>query len=99
MEKWRISIYQDPIDIGQIVEYTLRHFSDASETGYGQSSYLRMINETGDIHCFLIFRRSRVAPVKYVSVPRLRLTVVSLLVKVSEMLRRELDIPVASEEF
>ena len=58
-----------------------------------------MINETGDVHCCLIFGRSRVAPVKYVSVPRLRLTVVSLLVKVSEMLRRELDIPVASEKF
>ena len=88
-----------PTDFGQIVEYTLHHFSDASETGYGQASYLRMINENGDVHCCLIFGESRVAPVKYVSIPRLELTAATLSVKVSDMLRKDLDIPVASEEF
>ena len=88
-----------PTDFGQIVEYTLHQFSDASETGYGQASYLRMINENGDVHCCLIFGKSRVAPVKYVSIPRLELTAATLSVRVSDMLRKELDIPVASEEF
>ena len=77
-----------PTDLGQIVEYTLRHFLDASETGYGQASYLRMISENGDVHCCLIFGKSRVAPVKYVSIPRLELTAATLSVKVSDMLRR-----------
>ena len=87
-------------DFSQIVvEYTLRHFSDASETGYGQVSYLMMIIENGDVHCCLIFGKSRVALVKYVSIPRLELTTATLSVKISDMLRRELDIPVASEEF
>ena len=58
-----------------------------------------MINENGDVHCCLIFLKSRVAPVKYVSIPRLELTAAILSVKVSDMLRRKLDIPVASEEF
>ena len=88
-----------PTNFDQIVEYTLHHFQDASETGYGQASYLRMINYNGDAHCCLTFGKSRVAPVKYVSIPKLKLTAASLLVKVSDMLRRELDIPVASEEF
>ena len=58
-----------------------------------------MINENGDVHCCLIFGKSRVAPVKYVSIPRLELTAATLSVKISDMLRRELDIPVAAEEF
>ena len=89
-----------PTDFGQIVEYTLHHFLDISETGYGQASYLRLVNENEDVHCCLIFGKSRVAPVKYVSIPRLEVTATTFsLVKVSDMLRRELDIPVASEEF
>ena len=57
-------------DFGKNITYSLHHFSDASESGYGQASYLRMENENGDIHCCLIFGKSRVAPVKYVSIPR-----------------------------
>lgn len=37
-----------PKDSDQIVEYTL-HLSDASESGYGDASYLRMVNENGDV--------------------------------------------------
>ena len=89
-----------PTDFGQIVEYTLPHFLDISETGYGQASYLRLVNENEDVHSCLIFGKSRVAPVKYVSIPRLEVTATTFsVVKVSDMLRRELDIPVASEEF
>ena len=57
-----------------------------------------MINENGDAHCCLIFGKSRIAPAEYVSIPRLELTAATLSVKVSDLLRRELDIPVASEE-
>ena len=100
MKNISISRCCKPTDFGQIVEYTLHHFLDVSETGYGQSSYLRMVNEIEDVHCCLIFGKSRVAPVKYVSIPRLKVTATTLsVVKVSDMLRRELDIPVASEEF
>ena len=98
MENINIPRCYKPTDFGQIVEYTLYHFSDASETGYGQASYLRMINKNGDVY-WLIFGKSRVAPVKYVSISRLELTAATLSVKVSDMLRRELDIPIASEEF
>ena len=58
-----------------------------------------MINENEDVHCCFIFGKSRVATVKYVSIPRLELTAATLSLKVSDMLRRKLDVPVASEEF
>ena len=70
MQNINIPRFYKPTDFGQIVEYTLHHFSDASETGYGQASYLRMTNENGDVHCCLIFGESIVALVKYVSIPR-----------------------------
>ena len=58
----------------RIINYSLHHFSDASECGYGQATYLRMVNDLEEVHCCLIFGKSRVAPVKYVSIPRLELT-------------------------
>ena len=58
-----------PKDFGKNIMYSLHHFSDPSESGYGQASYLRMKNENGGI--YLTFGKSRVAPVKYVSIPRL----------------------------
>ena len=58
-----------------------------------------MGNENGDIHCCLIFGKSRVTPVKYVSIPRLELTPATLSVKISMMLKEELDIHITSESF
>ena len=55
-----------PKDFRKNIMYSLHHFSDASESGYGQASYLRIENENEDIHCCLIFGKSRVAPLKYV---------------------------------
>ena len=59
-----------PKDFGKNM-YSLHHFSGPSESGYGQASYLRMENENAGTYCCLIFGKSRVAPVKYVSIPRL----------------------------
>ena len=88
-----------PKDFGKNITYSLRHFSDASESGYGQASYLRMENENGDIHCCLIVGKSRVAPVKYVSIPRLELNAATLSVKISMILKEELDIHITLESF
>ena len=51
----------------------LHHFSDASETGYGQCSYLRLVDAQGNVVVSLVFAKSRVCPVNYVSIPRLEL--------------------------
>ena len=85
--------------ICNFVLYSLLHFSDEDESGYGQASYLRMENENGDIRCCLIFRKSRVIPVKYVSVSRLELTAATLSVKIPMMLKEQLEIYITSESF
>ena len=77
MENINIPRCYKTTNFDQIVEHPLHHFSDASENGYGQACYLRMINENGDIHCCLIFGKSKVAPVKCFQL-RLELTAATL---------------------
>ena len=89
----------NPKDFRKNILYSLHHFPDASERGYGQASYLRMENENGDIQCYLIFGKSRVVHVTHVSIPRLELTAATLSVNISRILKEELDIDIAPESF
>ena len=75
-----------------VTNYELHHFSDACEKGYGQCSYLRMIDVNGQVFTTLIMAKSRVSPMKTVTIPRLELTAALVSVKVSNFLRKELKI-------
>lgn len=74
-------------------------YSDVCETGYGESSYVRLVNDIGEVHCTLLGRKSRVVPLKLISLSRLELTAATLSVKVYKMLKDELDIYVHDEIF
>ena len=87
-----------PGKFGQVVSHELHHFSDASEVGYGQATYLRMSTST-ETHCSLVMAKSRVAPLKIVTIPRLELTAAVLSVQVSQFLKRELDVVISREVF
>ena len=58
-----------PKNFGNAEGYSLHHFSDASDIGYGQSGYLQMVNEDGKVHCCLLISKSCVTSLKFVSVP------------------------------
>lgn len=88
-----------PDDFGRVVKVELHHFSDASTKGYGQCSYLRLINEDGKIHCAFVMGKSRVTPIKPVTIPRLELTAALCSVKVAQQLRQELDYHIDQEFF
>eukprot|EP00794_Sanderia_malayensis_P002302 gene2302-2651_t len=90
--------YKAP-DFNRVIHCSLHHFSDASESGYGQVSYLRFLNEDGMIHCSMVMGKSTVAPLKYISMPRLELTAAVLSVKVSTMIRTELEYTIHKEVF
>ena len=64
---------------------------DASEIGYGQASYLQLVSENNEIHCSLLIGKPRVTPVKYVSIPRLKLTAATLSIKMLQLIKRELE--------
>ena len=80
-----------PSNFNSVKEVTLHHFSDASEEGYGQVSYLRLVDTKNKIHCVFVMGKSRVAPLKFVSIPRLELIAATLSVKMSKLIREELQ--------
>ena len=80
-----------PPHFGRIVAAQLHNMSDASQTGYGQCSYLRLVDENGRIHCSLVLGKARVAPLRSVTIPRLELTAATVSVRVASVLKEELD--------
>ena len=88
-----------PTDFGGIKGIELHNFSDASTLGYGQCSYLRMVNSQGKTHCALVMAKSRDTPSKPITIPRLELTAALLSVKVSSFLRKELQYCEITEVF
>jgi len=77
-----------PTDLYENIQ--LHNFSDASSKGYGTVSYLRVVDEKGEVHCTFLFAKARLAPLKTVSIPRLELMAATLAVQVDEFIRAEL---------
>ena len=88
-----------PKNFGEIIHCSLHYFSDACETGYDMSAYIRLVNAEGVVHCSLLLGKSRVAPLKFISIPRLELTAATLSVKISRMIREEIDVHINDEIF
>ena len=84
---------------GKIKSAQLHHFCDASETGYGTVTYLKMTNAKNQINISLIMAKARVAPLKQVTIPRMELTAAVLAVKVNRMLETELHLPLRKAVF
>ena len=65
--------FYDILSCGYIVSYELHGFSDASEKAYGCCLYLRYVTKNNFISPWLVASKSRVAPYKNETVPRLEL--------------------------
>ena len=63
-----------PKGFGEPSSVELHHFSDASTDGYGQCSYLWLVNKSNQVHCSFAIRKAHVTPLKNVTVPWLELT-------------------------
>lgn len=73
-------------------------FCDASESGYGGAVYLRS-RENGGIQMRLLCAKSRVAPVKNISIPKLELCAAHLLVNLVQVVRGSLNIQLSKTTF
>ena len=69
----------------------LHVFADASSVGIGAVCYLRMSNAN---NCFVLFMmgKSRVAPAKPLTIPRLELCAAGIAVRLAKFVTRELDV-------
>ena len=88
-----------PKNFGSIARAELHHFSDASLEGYGACSYLRIIDEHNTIHVVLLMAKGRVVSTKPTTVPRLELQAALEAVRLSVMLKMELDTKIDQEYF
>ena len=57
------------------------------------------MDESGKVRCSLVMGKARVAPLKYITIPRMEVVAVTLSVKISVMLRKEFQIPITREIF
>lgn len=92
LENFSVKRCLKPIDFGVIINKQVHSFCDASSTGYGQVSYLRQVNIRGDIHCAFLTGKSRLTPIKPVTVPRLELTAAVVSSKLGNKIVQELDL-------
>ncbi|KAL9970517.1 hypothetical protein ACROYT_G022904 [Oculina patagonica] len=99
LEKLEIQRCFKPDKFGQIQECEMHHFSDASKEGYGQCSFLRLVNEEDQAHCSFVIGKARVAPIKQFTIPRLELAAATVSAKMSEFLREELPYTDVKEYF
>ena len=84
---------------GKVKDCSLHYFSDACRKGYGKVTYSRVVDESEKVHCSLVMGKSRVAPLKCITIPRMELAAAILLVKIYVMLRKEFQLPITIEIF
>lgn len=69
----------------------LHHFADASEIAYFAASYLKIYDANGSVTCKLLMGKSRLAPIKTMTIPRLELSAAVVAVKLHQYIINELD--------
>ncbi|XP_055908277.1 uncharacterized protein LOC129943083 [Eupeodes corollae] len=72
--------------------FDLIGFSDASEKAYSAVVYARSVAENGKIEVQLVAAKTRVSPVKQLTIPRLELCGALLLSRLIELVRASLDV-------
>ena len=77
-----------------ISEIQLHIFCDASESAYGTVAYLRYSFKAGGHKCALVMSKSKLAPIKTVTLPRLELCSALVGARMSKLILHELDIPI-----
>ena len=87
-----------PARLDDKASFTLHHFADASQIAYGVASYLRIQNGK-EVSTSLVMAKSRLAPLKEMTIPRLELAAATLATRQDELLRRELDLPLETSRF
>ncbi|XP_063731551.1 uncharacterized protein LOC134859145 [Eleginops maclovinus] len=81
-----------PKDFGKVNNAQLHHFSDASEYGYGTVSYLRLKSISKKVNIAFMVGKSRVAPMKQTTIPRLELTAAVLAARLDKMIKKKLQL-------
>ena len=99
LSRFEVDRSMKPELFGLIRTAEMHHFCGASETGHGTASYIRFTNHKGDTHVSFVLGKSRVNPLKQITIPRLELTAATLAVNVDRMLQKELNMKLQKSTF
>lgn len=88
-----------PLDFGEVTKAQLRHFCDASETGYGVVTYLLSQNRCSQVHSAFVMGKARVAPLRSVTIPRMELVAATMASRVDVLWRKELHMHLTDSVF
>lgn len=91
LQRVKIERCYKPREFGKVAPCQLHCFSDASDLGLGMAFYFRLVDNNGKIHCSFVLGKSRVAPLKTITVPRMELTAAARTVSLSKVIIEELD--------
>ena len=72
----------------------LHIFCDASEVAYGAVAYIKFKFKTEKDHCMFLMSKTRLAPIKTVSLPRLELNAAVIGVRLYKVIIKEIDLPI-----
>ena len=99
LESLKVERCFKPADFGEVASCQIHHFADASQFAYGAVSYLRITNTRGDIYCSFLIGKSRLSPLKQLTIPRLELCAAVVATRLEKMVRREIDMQVNQSVF
>jgi len=78
-------------DLDEIKDAQVHVFCDASEVGYSIVAYLRLVDIERKIHVSFVMGKTRLAPLKGISIPRLELCAATLGAKMALFITEEID--------
>ena len=85
--------------LSAVIDVQLHQFSNASSAGYGCVSYLRCKDVNNKVHCSLLMGKSRVAPIKATTIPRLKPTAAVMAARQHRQIQQELDWDMSTVKF
>ena len=83
----RRCILPPDVDLVTLLKCQLHHFTDASSVGYSTVMYLRVVAQNGTTFCSFMMGKSRLVPLKPISIPRLELVAAAMATTVDTLLR------------
>ena len=84
---------------GKVSLTEVHNFADASQYAYGAVSYLRTVDEAGNVNVSFLMGKSRLAHLRPATVPRLELSAAVLATEMDQALKKELEIHVDGSVF
>ena len=99
LEDLKINRCFKPFNFGEVASSQLHHFADASQHAYGAVTYLHLTNSKGDVHCSFIIGKSRLSPLKQLTIPRLELSAAVVATRLDRMVMKEIGMPVDQSIF